>query len=171
MPNKINRGPEIYDPQALRSEYSRQEREKMTHFVNGRRPKTRSKYSIRILMMDILLLCIIGGVITPFIINRNKTARIEGINCKLEIRSSEEEVFISVILMNSNDGAGPRPVETEIYINDVFQSRLEDLTPEPGGERTLRLKMKRPEERISIRAVVNIDGKKALMNDALGPGG
>jgi hypothetical protein len=165
MPNNFNKGPEIYDPDALRVEYSRSEREDMTRFVSGRKNQGTWKFSLRIVLLDILLLCIIGGIIYPFIVGSNKTGKLDGISCDLSLRSDEETVYISVTMENPADGVASEAVELEIFINGQSVEKISDLTPNPGEYRTIRFKMKRDGEKIGVN-VIMIMGEESLKLNA-----
>ncbi|RDG33861.1 hypothetical protein DV872_02850 [Oceanispirochaeta sp. M1] len=166
MPNRINKGPEIYDPDALRVEYTRSERENMTRFVSGRNNQGTRKFSLRILLLDILLLCIIGGVIYPFIVGSNKTGKLDGISCDLSLRSDDETLYISLTMENPADGTVPEAVEVEFFINGQSVEKISDLTPNPGEYRTIRFKMKRDGEKIGVNVIMNKGEESLKLNAA-----
>ncbi|QEN07173.1 hypothetical protein EXM22_03905 [Oceanispirochaeta crateris] len=115
-------------------------------------------------MLDLLLLCIIGGVIYPFIITRNKTGKIEGVQCDLSLRSLDDELYVSVLLQNKEDGLSSRPVGIEILVNGHSVQKINDLSPLPGETRTFRYRLKRENEKISIRSIISIGESKIELN-------
>jgi hypothetical protein len=120
---------------------------------------------LRIVLLDILLLCIIGGIIYPFIVGSNKTGKLDGISCDLSLRSDEETVYISVTMENPADGVASEAVELEIFINGQSVEKISDLTPNPGEYRTIRFKMKRDGEKIGVN-VIMIMGEESLKLNA-----
>lgn len=165
MPNKINKGPEIYDPDALQVEYSRSEREDLTRFVSGRKNQGARKFSLRILLLDLLLLCIIGGIIYPFIVGSNKTGKLDGISCDLSLRSDEDTVYISVTMVNPDEGVPSEAMELEFFINGQSVEKISDLSPNPGEFRTIRFKMKRDGEKIGVNVII-LKGEESLKLNA-----
>lgn len=168
MPNKINNGPEIYDPDALKVEYSRTEREQMTRYVNGRNRRGAGKFSLRIVLLDLLLLCIIGGIIYPFIVTRNKTGALDGISCDLSLRSDSETLYISLIMENPAGGIPSETVDLEFFVNGRSVESFSDLTPNPGQQRTIRFKTERGEEKTGVRVIIE-KGEDILKLNAVSP--
>lgn len=166
MPNNINKGPEIYDPNALWVETSRKEREEMTRYVSGRQKQGSGKFSLKILMLDLLLLCIIGGVLFPFIVGRNKTGKLDGISCDLTLRSDDETLYISLIMRNPADGVVSETMEVEFFINGQSVEKISDLTPNPGESRIIRFKMKRDGEKLGVNVVLNMGEESLELNAA-----
>lgn len=166
MQNKINKGPEIYDPDALKVESSRTEREQMTRYVNGRRNQGSRKFSLRIVLLDLLLLCIIGGIIYPFIVTRNKTGTLDGISCDLSLRSDENSVYISLIFDNPLTGVPSEAVDIEFFINDQFVETISDLTPNPGEQRIIRFKIKREDPKTAVRVIIKKGEELLKLNAA-----
>ncbi|MDA3957235.1 hypothetical protein [Oceanispirochaeta sp.] len=164
MPNRINKGPEVYSPDELHIEYSRSERMKMNTFTDGRSSSSKRTFSIRILMMDLLLLCIIGGVIYPFILTSNKRGTLEGLKCELSLRSLDEDLYLSVLMRNQPEGLSPRPVEIEFLINGQSVKKVNDLTPPTGEDRIFRFRLKRGNEKISVRVGISIEESRIELN-------
>lgn len=154
MPTRINKGPEIYDPEALKSEYSRSEREEAAPYASKRK-KSGRKISLRILLLDLLLLCVIGGILYPYIAGRNKEGVLEGIRCRMYLSSSEETLYISVRMDNPEDGVPPDTVDIRIFVNDTEAGAFSDLTPAPGKSRTVRYKTSGDPQKNAVRIVLD----------------
>jgi len=161
---RMNRGPEIYDSSDLKVEYSRQERLEMTDFPGKREPRAARRISLRILLLDILLLCIIGGIIYPFIINKNRTGTIDGIFCTLTARTSGDVVLISVSMKNNEPASAQKPFDLELQINGVHEETVSDITPPPGDERTLRFTTGVQDKKISIGTLIRIGDDEITLN-------
>ncbi len=166
MAKRVNRGPEIFDPHNVHSEYSRQEwLEALPSAARRRRNrKNQPKYSLRILMLDILLLCIIGGVIFPFVIKRNSRGSLGEIRCSLTPRYSREYVFITLEMRNSPKGQAPEPVEIQISGSGRVIAQLRDLSPLPGKSRTWHTKIPRPEKNLAIYAIIKRGSDSLKLN-------
>jgi len=168
---RMNRGPEVYSPDDLRVEYSRQERLEMTRFPGGRKRGAGRRYSLRIMLLDLLLLCIIGGIIYPFLVNRNRTGTLEGVECSLSARGTEKELLVSVLMKSSKDAEDQLPFDLTLMINDTVVNTLADITPPPGEERYYRFSRTASEGRISVRALIVIGEKEIQLNTATGRDG
>ncbi len=154
MPTNMNRGPEIYDPDALKSEYSRSEREAMAPYASKRRPGGR-KISLKILLLDLLLLCILGGILYPYIIGKNKEGVLDGIRFRLYLSSDEDSLFVSLMMENPSDGNLSDTLDIQIFVNEKEVESLSDLTPSPGESRTLRFRLTGSQQKDAVRIVVN----------------
>ncbi len=161
----INQGPEIYDPEALRVESSRSERIEMSRFTDGRRaPSSSRKKAMKIVLLDLLLLCIIGGVLYPFIVEMNKSGDLEETRCRLELRRSQEDVLVSLKMRTDDDAAGNRPVDITVYVNGRETESFTDLTPPGGMERTLRYSLKEAEEKVKVEILLEIEDASLRLN-------
>lgn len=168
MPRKvpgINQGPEIYDPDALKAEYSRAEREEMNRLAAGRRGREWSrKKSLRILLLDILLLCIIGGIIYPFIVEMNRSGDLGDTRCRLELRRSLDDVLVSVSMKSSAGAEGNEPVDITVKVNGRTAESFADLTPRGGEERTLRYSLKGHRERLEVEVILENEEERLRLN-------
>ena len=97
---KINKGPETSTGEELHYVYSRKDRESESRFVDGRRTVVKSGFQHKIILFDLLFLMIIGGIIVPFIINRNLSGHMDKLSFKMELRRVEEDLLVSVHLIN-----------------------------------------------------------------------
>lgn len=166
--NKINKGPEVYSEDSLHVEYSRSERLASTRFVDGRQRTGRRKYSLKILMLDILLLCIIGGVLYPFIESSNKKGTLDNVHCRLSLRTIDDEFFISVNLHNRNTIDEEKIIDLQIMVNEQLVYEASDLIPSAGNESTFRFKMKRHKEKLAVHAILTL-GEESIDLNALSP--
>ncbi len=156
----MNRGPEIFEPEGLLVEYSREERLKAFPLTRGRKRAFR-KYSMKLLMLDILFLCIIGGVVYPFIVKRNSRGSLDGMPCSLSLRYAGEYVYITVEMKNEQKKSEPCPVELRIFGDGQLVKRGSDLTPPAGGVRSFYAKMKRGKEQMLVLA--ELETEKGLL--------
>jgi hypothetical protein len=170
MPRKvpgINQGPEIYDPDALKAEYSRAEREEMTRFTDGRQNRGGGRrHPLRILLLDILLLCIIGGIIYPFIVERNRSGNLGDTRCRLELRRSEDDVLVSLSMKTGAGADGNEAVDITVNVNGRTAESLADLTPRGGEERTLRYSLKGHREKLNVEVILE-NGETELRLNAV----
>ena len=161
----MNRGPEIYDPDALKIESSRAERERMAGYANGRRRRgSGRKRTLRILLLDILILCIIGGVLYPFIVERNRAGSLGGTDCRLELRRSGEDVLVSLIMKTPEESQGNRPVDISLMVNGVTAKSFSDLTPLPGDLRTLRYRLEGESGKLNVKVVFESSEEQLRLN-------
>jgi len=160
----MNKGPEIYNPEDLKVEYSRQERLEMTRFPDGRGLRRNRRFSLRLLLLDLLLLCIIGGVIYPFIIHRNSTGTIDGVRCTLTARPVSEDILISVRMINTGNDSEQKPFVLEIQINGKNKKTISDITPPPGEERYIRFRISAGSEKYSIKTFIRIGDQEIELN-------
>ena len=148
---KINRGPETFSPEDLHYEYSREERERTSRFTDGRRSIRRKMGYQRILLFDLIFLFIIGGIIVPFIVNRNMKGRIESFSFKMELRRDESDLLVSLIIRNSEDlPSMDQFLSLELYPGEYDPVYFEELPPPVGEERVIRYRLTGIDEPLEI---------------------
>ena len=149
--HKINKGPETFSPGDLHYEYSREEREKISRFTDGRH-STRGKMGFqKFLLLDLLFLLIIGGIIVPFIVNRNMKGRIESLSFKMELRREDSDLLISLKIRNSEDlSALNQFIYLELRPGEYEPVYFEELPPPAGDERVIRYRLENIEDALGI---------------------
>jgi len=138
----------------------------MTRYTDGRRRSSGGGLSRKLVLLDLLLLCIIGGVIYPFIIERNRTGTIDGVNFELALRYDRDTVFCSVV-MTGGDGAlisESEPVTLSLQVGEAEPVLLDELPPPAGESRTVRYSMARPGKGVRFRCVIQWKGETLTLN-------
>ncbi len=148
---KINRGPETFSPGDLHSEYSREERERISRFTDGRHSTHRKMGFQKILLFDLLFLFIIGGIIVPFIVNRNMKGRIESLAFRMELRRDESDLLISLKIRNSESlSAVDQFIYLELSPGEYESVYFEELPPPAGEERVIRYRLENIDDPLGI---------------------
>ncbi|OQY34285.1 MAG: hypothetical protein B6241_05305 [Spirochaetaceae bacterium 4572_59] len=167
---KINRGPETSSGHDLHYVYSREEMQRMSRFVDGRSRKSRSfSYQRKILLFDLLFLLIIGGVIVPFIVNRNLSARIDDLTFKMELRKDNTDLFVSLRIINSRSSKNlDEPISLELSIADYDPVFFDEIPPGPGEERVIRYTVRGLKESLPVYCRIKWKDKDIRLNGKTG---
>ncbi len=136
---KINNAPETRTEDDLYYEYSRSERLSQSHFVNGRRDRSR-RYSLsRLLLFDLIFLFVIGGIILPFIIQKNLKDSIAPLRFEMELRRDDQDVLVSLFIRSRGEISGDEGLlKIELISNGNPVIEWEEIPPEQGAVSTLR---------------------------------
>jgi len=163
---KINRAPETRAENDLYYTYSREDLRRETRYPDGRRPSARSWNGHKILLFDLLFLFIIGGVIVPFMINRNLSGKIDALSFVMELRrENDAEVFISLHIINTGkEILSDEPIEVELEPQDSDSRSYSELPPAPGGERVLRYRLDERDDEVSVYCRITWKEKNIRLN-------
>lgn len=167
---KINRGPETSSGNDLHYVYSREEMRRESRFVDGRQRKIRSfSYQRNILLFDLLFLLIIGGVIVPFIVNRNLSARIDNLTFKMELRKDNTDLYVSLRIINSKSSEKfDEPISLELSIGDYDPVFFDEIPPGKGEERVLRYSASGIKESLPVYCRIKWKDKSIRLNGKTG---
>lgn len=167
---KINRGPETSTGDDLHYVYSREEMRRMTDFVDGRQRKIRSfSYQRNILLFDLLFLLIIGGVIVPFLVTRNLSARIDDLSFKMELRKDNTDLFVSLRIENlKNTDSLDEPVNLELSIGEYDSVFFDEIPPGKGEERVIRYRAEGIDESLPVYCHIKWKDKKIRLSGKTG---
>ena len=169
---KINNAPETRTENGLYYEYSRSERLAQSKFTDGRRNRSGRSGLSKLLIFDFIFLFIIGGIILPFIIQRNLKDRIAPLNFEMELRRDDQDVLVSLFIRNSGDISGERGLlKIELISEGVSLTEWEEIPPEPGKVSTLRYRLNDVPSRKTIICRIIWNGEDVQLNGQIGQTG
>jgi hypothetical protein len=163
---KINRAPETRSGDDLHYVYTREEMRRETRYTDGRRTSSRAWSLHKIFLFDLLFLFIIGGVIVPFLINRNLSGKIDALSFAMELRrENEKEVFISIHIANTaRETLSGDPIEIELVLGNSAPRNFSELPPVPGGERIIRYQSEGENEDLPVYCRILWKGQSLRLN-------
>ena len=120
-------------------------------------------------MFDLLFLLIIGGVIVPFIINRNLTARIDELTFKMELRKDDRDLFVSLRITNSKDNTRfDDQISLELSIGGSDPVFFDEIPPAKGEERVIRYRAHGIDESLPVYCRISWKDKSIRLNGKSG---
>ncbi len=162
---RINNAPETMTDQDLHYQYSRSERVELSGFTNGRSQRPRRYGLSKILLFDLLFLFVIGGIILPFLIERNMKDRVDSLTFTMELRRDQQDILVSLHISNRVEGSLPdQTVFIELFAADISVASWEEIPPAKDAPRTLRYRIPDSPEKTPVVISVQWGDKKGSLN-------
>ena len=162
---KSNRAPETRTDGDLFVTYSREERLQTAAFPGACSRKRRPGGLSRLILFDLLFLCIIGGIIVPFMIQRNLKSRIGPLSFEMELRRDDNDILVSLRMFSlSTDMDREEPVTFSLVLNGKEVAVFDELSPTEGDKRILRYRIEDVEETGDIICRINWQDDSVALN-------
>ena len=98
--------------------------------------------AMKIILLDLIFIVIISGVIVPFIMKREGTARFENYSLTLKAFTFDNEVMAVLTVRGTKKSEPSGLIEVSFYFEDDLSDHLEsDLPPSDGEKRVFRTKL------------------------------
>jgi flagellar basal body-associated protein FliL len=139
---------------------SREERQKL----GGIEKKKKTGFfqnnpTFKIIIIDLIFIVIISGVIVPFIMKREGSARLDNFKVILKAFNYDDEVMATLTVRETENRKSDGVIDAGFYLKDNSEEMTEsDLLPSFGNERVLKISLKSIESDY-IFCNVQINGK------------